>query len=125
MPHPHRHPLSPDQFDAILLEPNWNISDIPISQWNQLPVLARPATRFAVMASGDLLVPIMHSGIEVVAGIDVLSYEPNRRGSEPEGNSYHYDIRRIHHSDFPYLMLGPFDMGAIIPHWFHLPDVAR
>jgi hypothetical protein len=124
MSHPNRNPLTRNQFNDIPLKPDWNISDIPISQWNQLPALARPATRFAVMASGSLSTPIVHKGIEIVAGIDVLSYEPFRRKDEPEGNAYHYDIHKVNHSSFPYLMLGPYDKGAIITHWFPPSELA-
>jgi hypothetical protein len=117
-------PLTQAQFDQLALV-DWTINEIPREIWPKIPGLQRLQDTFSVMGSGSVVNPGILNGINAVAGIDVLAYERNPMGGEPEGNAYHYVIQKISDPRYPYVLHGPFKSETIVDHWFDAPQLDR
>lgn len=104
--------------------PEWEPIEVPWSSIKGLG-LARSDDTIAIYISGSCSNPQLSKGVNAIAGIDVLTIEtkPKLHKDEPSGNAYHYIIQEISHNEFPFLLLGPFDKGAIISHWFNETDL--
>src|SRR5260370_381018 len=112
-----RTPLTQEQFDRLGLA-GWTIDDVPREHWDKIPGLQRLQDTFAVMASGCVANPGVRTGINAVAGFDVLAHEPRPMVKEPPGNAYHYVIQKTSDTRFPYILHGPFRSETIVDHWF-------
>ena len=103
--------------------PEWVPTEVP---WDSIKGLglARKDDTIAIFISGSCSNPLLSKGVNAIAGIDVLTIEtkPKLHKSEPTGNAYHYIIQETNNIMFPFLLLGPFDKGTIISHWFDETD---
>ncbi|MDP1714312.1 MAG: hypothetical protein Q8L41_06150 [Anaerolineales bacterium] len=124
----HGKPLKREDGENILKlfksKPEWEPTEVP---WDSIRglALARREDTLAIWISGSTSNSQLAQGVNAIAGIDVLTIEtnPNIQKNESPGNAYHYILKKINNKDFPFLLLGPFDEGTIIPHWFDDKDL--
>ena len=112
--------LTAQQFQLIGRLDGWRCNDVPRREWAKMPGLERLQDTFAVMGSASITDLKVLNGIQAVAGLDLLAYEPCPKVNigESEGNAYHYVVQKIGRSDYPYILHGPFRCETLVPHWF-------
>jgi hypothetical protein len=122
---PNRYPLREEQFRQLPIGPGWTLNDVPRELWYKIPALVRIEDTLAIMASGSTGDPRILDDIKAIAKVEQLVHETRPRFSEPEGNAYHFVIQKIRHSEYPFLMHGPYRWGTVVPHWFDADDLDR
>ena len=120
---PKRRPLTAKQFERISRFQGWKVYEIPKRAWSAIPGLTRLDDTIAVMGSADCNNPKLLNGVQTIAGFDQLVHESNPKPGEPEGNAYHFVVQQIDHSQYPYLLRGPFQSETRVEHWFEAEDI--
>jgi hypothetical protein len=112
-------PITQAQFDIMLGNPDWNITEIPQNLLASIPDLFRRPDVVAVYTSGDLTQTKVLNGIEAVLGMDVIALEPRPVPGEPELNIYHTVVRKLEQpiGDYRYVVHAGFRDDTIGGHW--------
>ena len=114
-----RHELTKDQYDILIGSGDWDINEVPIDEWSNLPAWMTKDC-LAINASGSMNNAKMMHGLKVIGGIDWLRAENNPKSGEPDGNAYHFVITASGQHNYSY---GPFQSGTLVPHWFTEEDL--
>jgi hypothetical protein len=123
-----KRPISREMGERILKlfesEPEWKPTEIP---WESILGLGlvRKEDTLAIWISGSYSNPQLAQVENAIAGIDVLAIETNPKleKNEPRGNAYHYILQKISDENFPFILYGPLEEGAIISHWYNYKDL--
>jgi len=124
----HRKLVTKEEGENILnlfkSKPEWEPTEVPWDSIRGLGLVRREET-LSIWISGSTSNPQLIQEINAIAGLDVLTLEtkPNAQKTEPPGNAYHYILQKINDEKFPFMLLGPFDKGTIIPHWYDDTDL--
>ena len=124
-------PITETSFETFHSLQGWTVYDIPQCYWGKMDFLPRKDDVVAVLASGCQTTSREMHNFLVQAGMDVVVFEPNPKptskyGPEPDINVYHLVFQKLKSSASPYsyLAYGPFNFGALVPHWPKPPEEA-
>lgn len=111
-------PITQEQLDRIYSSSGWQIEEIGLEELKVIPKIVRPEDLLGAFVSGSLEQPKKLNAHNSIAAFEVLVFERNPRSEWNEGpvNAYHYVIRRSGHTDFPYILSGPYTADTIIGH---------
>lgn len=122
---PKRKHLTAEQYENLISSQGWEEFEIPKEKWDTISNLTRKEDTIAMMGSADINNPKLLNRIYAIAGIDQLVHEIHPKVGEPEGNAYHFVIQLTSHSNFPYILHGPFRSETKIGHHFDISDLDK
>jgi hypothetical protein len=113
-----RYPLTQTQFET-LRGSDWQIQELPYSEWDKVPNLPRRDDVVAVFYSGCMNQTKCLNGISSVVGFDIVAHEERPQPGEPALNVYHAVIQQLDaaRNPVPFLLHAPFRDETLFGHW--------
>ena len=115
---PNHIPITQNQLDRIYSSSGWGITEISLEELKVIPRIVWPDDHLGAFASGCLEQTKKLNGYNSIAAFEVLVHEKNPKPewNEWNVNAYHYIIRESGHSDYLYILSGPYTRDTIIGH---------
>lgn len=120
-----RHYKTLEEIGLLAHLQNWNIYNLPVSEFESFPIDHRKSDFIAVLASGCPIEKKMLNGNLCIGGIDIVAFEkspfvkPYMGKYEENVNVYHFTLSRLPKSfqGKEYLIQGPYYHDALFEHW--------
>ncbi len=112
-------PITQIQFDALNVSTDWQIIELEMATLKATPGVQRKHDVIGSYISGSITQPKNLNDNSAVIGIDVLAHETKPKTHKGEGslNVYHYIIKHVGRTGFPFVLSGPYCKEALLAHW--------
>ncbi|MBY0588712.1 hypothetical protein K2X85_16180 [bacterium] len=114
--------ITEENFKSLIGPGYWKIEDLPHKHAEQVKPFLGNGDTIGVFASGTPPQGLTGSG-KIVAGIDWVRLESNRKVNEPPLNIYHFIIKEPDKHGYP--VFACKEGKSIGPHWSELEDLNR